>query len=186
MCVFVNYSFPHRREKEKCFKDGTSGICVSMRSYLYLYSSNFPLYEFARFISAGRFVKHFCQRIVEYPDNSNTKNAEDARDVGHKKKNILPTVAAWRESNRGNFVSLATAAAPLARASLKKRLSPSLEGNCYLRTRGEPCRVITQRLISLLFFLRYRYVLRSAIVAHLCANNFPSTAIILGTKLEER
>jgi len=92
--LFVVYSFPYRRERERererekerererCFKDGTSGSCV--RSYLYSYSFNFPLYEFARFISAGRFVKHFCQRIVEYSGNS--KNTEDARDVGHKKK----------------------------------------------------------------------------------------------------
>ena len=46
----------------------------------------FHCIEFAGFISAGRFVKHSCQRIVEHPGNSGTKNVKDA---GHKKKNIF-------------------------------------------------------------------------------------------------
>lgn len=77
--------------------------------------------EFARFISADKFVKRSCRRIVECPGNSDTENA---KDVGHKKKgkNISPTVVAWRESNRCNSFWLAASAAPLARKENVPRL----------------------------------------------------------------
>ena len=85
-----------------------------------------------------------------------------------RKKKIFHRHWLRRKSNRGNFVLPAAAAAPCTTLYVRARAPvttlPSLKENALpypggqlLSTDGEPCRVITRRLIQRRFFHHYWY-----------------------------
>lgn len=111
--LLVDYSLPRCFENisETRRRDVWAWDAIFIHTCLIFYCT-----KFARFISAGKFVKRSCQWILENSGNSNTRNVKDAR---HRE------IFCWRGWLLDGLkaigaISLAISVAPLARVSPKK------------------------------------------------------------------